>query len=84
MTSTVTGMSMAIQGCTACSVTLVLQKDTTTIKTFSGIAVETTQTDFALSNSVTNAQDLNIDISGTFTDVKQIDVVVYMKAQHQT
>lgn len=84
VTSTVIGMSLKLDACTGCSVTVTLQKDSTTIKTFAGIATTTTQTDFTLSNSVTNAQDLNIDVSGTMTGVKRIDVVVYEKAQHQT
>lgn len=93
VSSTVIGMSVSLRcpsdasgtpaDCDAASVTLILQKDTTTIKTFTAVTGTTTQTDFAISSAVTNAQDLNLDISGTLTAVDFVDVVVYYKAQHQ-
>lgn len=93
-TMTVVGMSVGLRcpsdvtgtpgDCAAASVTVVLQKDASTIKTFAAIATDVVQLDNAISNSATSAQIMNIDISGTFTDVDFIDVVVYYKAPHQS
>jgi hypothetical protein len=94
VSSTVIGMSIGVRcpsdvtgtpgDCAGAAVTVTLQEDANTIKTFAGVATNTVQVDFALNTSITNTDVLNIDTSGTFTDVDFIDVVIYLKASHQT
>lgn len=84
VTSTIIGVSVRLSGCTGCSVNVTFKANGSTYKSFVGIAGGITQTDYTISTSVTNIQDMTIDIAGTFTGVKTIDMVVYLKAQHQT
>jgi len=92
---TVIGMTVALRcpddvtgtpgDCTGSSqsVNVTLKAAGSAIKTFSGLATTTTQTDFALASSVSNATDLTLEVSGTVTDVNFIDVVVYEKINLQ-
>lgn len=84
ISATVTAITGVAHGCTACVVTVTFQKDAVTIATLLLNATLTTVTNFAVGGTVLNTNDLNIDVSGTVTGVKSIDVVIYYKAQHQT
>lgn len=92
--STIIGMSVALRcpsdntgtprDCAAASVNISLQEDANTVKTFSAVATNVAQVDFALGTDITSADVLNVDVTGTFTDVDFLDIVIYLKAQHQS
>lgn len=85
--ATMVGSTMTLHGCTGCSVTLAIQKDAVNLKQYSAIATTTLQKDFVTTGTITGGASgnvLNIDISGTFTGVKYIDVVLFVKSSHQT
>lgn len=91
VSATVTGMTVALRcpdagagSCAAASATVTLQKGAATIKSFTGLNSTTPSVDFAISNAIINTDVLNIDVSGTLTNVEFVDVTVYYKAQHQT
>lgn len=86
--ATIVGMSVLVRcpsagTCAGASATVTLQKAAVTIKSFTGLSADQPYVDFAISNAITSSDSLNIDVGGTLTDVKFIDIVIYFKVQHQ-
>jgi hypothetical protein len=93
VTGTVIGWSAALRcpaatdpGCNLSgqNATVTLKVNGIAVSQFTGLATTTTQTSFALSTALNNTTDITLEVSGTVTNVKFVDVVVYEKASLQT